>query len=263
MNKGQTIVFFAGCLLLLLPDELKGQPGETDRKWALRYAGDVMIKPVLTSNPSKASTGRGGSGFRLQGELYLPGKWALEAGYFNSDVSYGNASRQMEGLQAGVRKYFLASGLFVQPYVSAAGEINWGRHSEHGTFGGGVSYGETFQGMEKTNGYTGTQSSVNPRLSFVPGVGVELYLFSSVAFTAEYRFNLGIASHTAVETVWNDGRTYALQDRGMHHAVSLGVKVSFPFSFTSDDGTNLLYILSELLFGALDRRWEESNQYRW
>jgi hypothetical protein len=215
---------------------LRGQ--ESDRRWALRFVGDLLDKPVLTQRPAGASTGNGSSAFALAGEYYLRDKWSLSAGYFRTDVRYGNGNRLMEGARVGARHYFLQPDLFVQPYLSAATELNWGEHTERGTFGGSSDW----------YSYTGTQYTVNPRFSFIPSAGVEIYLLSSVAFTVEYGFNMGIASHTEI-SVTNSGQSpQVMRDRGMFHSLSIGAKVTFPFTFSDDDGNNLLTLLRGLLF---------------
>jgi hypothetical protein len=232
-------------LLALLPVASQGQE---DRRWALRYGADLFDKPFLTHNPAKISTGNGSAAFAVMGEYFLPGKWSLQAGYFNTEVSYGDAGRRMEGLRMGGRKYFLHPDFFVQPYLSAAGELNWGQGAERHT-SGGSSF--TAAGQE-INSHTGEQNTVNPRLSFVPGAGVEIYLFSSVAFFAEYNISMGIASRTTVETSWDNGTTYVIRDKGLFHSLSMGVKATFPFTFTSGDGEHLFYFVSALIHGLLD-----------
>jgi hypothetical protein len=232
-------------LLALLPATSQGQE---DRRWALRYGADLFDKPFLTYNPAGVSTGNGSAAFAVTGEYFLPDKWSLQAGYFHTEVSYGNAWRRMEGLRMGGRKYFLRPDIFLQPYLSAAGEFNWGQGSERHTSSGSSLTGEG----RKTNGYTGRQHTVNPRLSLVPGAGVDVYLLSSVALFVEYNINMGIASHTTVETSWDNGTSHLIRDRGMFHSLSMGVKVAFPFTFTSDDGEHLFYFVSEWIYNLLD-----------
>jgi hypothetical protein len=232
-------------VLLMLPAAVGLRGQESDRRWALHGSGDLLDRPVLTQRSAGVSTGNGSSAFALTGEYYLRDHWSLQAGYFRKEVSYGDASRLMEGVRVGARCYFLRPDFVVQPYLLAAAELNWGEHTRHRTFGGA--------GLGGWPSYTGTQHSVNPRLSLVPSAGVEFYLFSSVAFTVEYGFNMGLGSRTEV-TVEHDGRPpQVMRDRGMFHSLSMGAKVTFPFSFTSDDGTNLLHLVMELLLDGFDR----------
>jgi opacity protein-like surface antigen len=243
------------CGFLFGPEIVQAQ--ENRRKWALRYSASLFDKPFLTHNPAKASIGDGSSAFAVMGEYYLTDKWSLQAGYFHTDMGYANASRLMEGLRLGGRRYFLHPDFLVQPYLSAVGDVNWGQHVENYTFGGA-----SYQREQKINGYTGVQSTVNPRLSFAPGVGVEIYLFSSVAFLAEYNLNISIASHTSIETLYDDGRAFSIRDKGMSHSLSMGIKITFPFTFTSEDGTNLFSFAFGMFNALLDnhnRRMDEEN----
>ncbi|MDR2042516.1 MAG: hypothetical protein LBP98_09435 [Tannerella sp.] len=226
-------------VLLTLPAAgLRGQ--ENDRRWALRWSADPLDKPVLTQRSPGASTGNGSSAFALTGEYYLRDNLSVQTGYFRTDVSYGNAVRRMEGAHAGARRYFLHPGFVIRPYLSAAVELNWGEHTQHRTFGGSEGGGR--------QSYTGGQHTVNPRVSFVPGAGLEFYLLSSVAFTVEYGFHAGLASHTEVNVAYDGRPPLVMRDRGMYHSLSIGVKLDFPFSFTSDDGMSLLNLLMGLLF---------------
>lgn len=229
-NKLYILFFLIG--FIFLSGTLQAQEGE--RKWALRYSGGVIVKPLLTSNPSGISTGNGGGGVLLTGEIYLPRKWNLQAGYFRTEMSYGEGDRTMEGLQLGVKKYFIHPDFVVQPYLSASTQINWSDHREYTHF--------TY------DSYSRYQDSRNPRLSFAPGIGAEFYIFSSVAFVAEYNFWMGVHSKTTLTV--SDGRMnpYTMKDKGMHHYLGLGVKITFPFRVTSQDGMNLLSILANMLF---------------
>ncbi|MDR0429041.1 MAG: hypothetical protein LBH58_00995 [Tannerellaceae bacterium] len=218
---------------------------DVDRKWALNYTGGAWVKPVLTSNPSGLSLGNGSSALRLIGEYYLPEKWNIQAGYFRTDLSYGDAGRTMEGLQLGLKKYFVNPDIIVQPYLSGAGQVNWSRHIEY----------TNFEYMD----YSRWQQTKNPRISFVPGIGFELFLFSSVAFVAEYNFNIALNSQTAIELKPEGGSPYTLKDKGMYHNLQLGVKFTFPFIFTRDDVLSVFTLIMDLFSDSLERRYEEKN----
>jgi len=200
-----------------------------ERKWAIKYTGGVLAKPVLTSNPQSISIGNGGEGVFVGGEYYLPRLWGLQAGYFRTEVDYGEFSRTMEGLQLGAKKYFIHPDFIFQPYVSGNVQINWGRHTEYAHY--------IYDAMDRQ------QSTRNPRLSFVPGVGFDFYLFSSVAFVMEYNFSMGINSKTDIMVKPTHSPHYTLKDKGLHHYLGLGVKITFPFEFSAEDGMNLFNIL--------------------
>lgn len=225
----QNIIFV--CCMLIITSVLQAQ--DIRRKWALSYTGSPWLKPVLTSNPENKSLGRGFKAFSLSGEYYLPRKWSAEAGYFQTEVSYGDASRTMEGLQLGTKKYFVRSNFFIQPYVVASTQFNWGRHME--------------RSIHEYENYYRSQYTKNPYVSFAPGVGAEIYLLSPIAFVARYNFNIGLGSKTIMDVKPESGNAYLLKDRGMYHHLELGIKITFPFRFTGDEEDTLLKSVREWL----------------
>ena len=232
-------------LLLLDAGKISAQLLETEKRWALSYTGGAWVKPVLTDNPSGQPSERRSEAVAITGEYYLPKKWNIQAGYFRTDINYSDVSRTMEGFQAGVKKYFIDQDFPIQPYLSAAGQFNWSRHREIEDF--------------MYDNYGRKQFTRNPRFSFFPGAGFELYLFSSVAFVAEYQFHIGLDSRTEF-TVWPDGKnSYSMKDQGMYHNLQLGVKLTFPFQFTGSDAKNLFTIIFEMLDTAIDQRLKEKN----
>lgn len=224
-------ISLAGCLLLITTI---AHAQHDERIWAVSYSGSPLVKQVLTSNPSNHSLGRGFRAFSLMGEYFLPKKWSAEAGYFRTEVSYGGNSRTMEGLQLGMRRYFLPAGFFLQPYVVATTQLNWGRHIEK-------SY------VLREN-YLNSQYTRNPRISFAPGVGLEFFLFSSIGFIVRYSYNMGFNSKTIIDVRSESGASYSLKDRGLYHQLELGVKVTFPFRITKDEQQALVNgLLNSLL----------------
>lgn len=215
---------------------------QEDARWALRYTGGVFIHPVLTENPKNVDIGRGSSGFSVTGEYYLPKRWNIQAGYYRAELDYGDADRTMEGLSLGAKKYFVNPRIFAQPYLGAGMQLNWGEHRTLNLF-----ENEYLKKMQQTR---------NPRISFMPTVGAEFYIFSSVAFVVEYNFVMGLNSSTHLDVAGN-GYSYSLGDKGMYHYIGLGVKVTFPFRFTSDDGRTLGGIIMETIFSIIDRKIDE------
>lgn len=214
------------CCLFLITSAVYAQ--HTERKWAFGYSGTPWLRPVLTSNPMNKSLGRGFRAFSLAGEYYLSQKWSVEAGYFRTEIGYSR--RTMEGLQAGVKKYFVRPDFFIQPYIAGAAQFNWGRHIE------GANYDHDAYYVK------------NPRISFVPGIGTEIYLLSPIALVARYNFNIGINSSTTVDVKPESGEAYILKDKGLFHQLELGVKITFPFRFSDEEGEGLLNVIREGLF---------------
>jgi hypothetical protein len=213
------------------------------RLYAFTYAGTAIAHPVLTTHTPGYNVGNESEGMLLSGELYLDNRWNVEAGYYRTEVGYGIGDRTMEGLTSRIKKYFVPENIFIQPYLGAGVELNWGDGSEHNNMGFSENGSEPVYHWQETT---------NPRISFVPSVGCDLYLFSSLAFVIDYRFSMGVASHT---NIYSDKMETMkeLGDNGFYHGLNLGVKVSFPFRFTSSDGQSLLFLLFSALF---DRYYE-------
>ena len=225
-------ILFVICCLFLMTGIMHAQ--DLDRKWALSYNVSPLVKPVLTNNPTGRSLGRGFEAFTVMGEYYLPEKWTAEAGYFRAEIAYGGHSRTMEGIQLGGKKYFVDPDFFLQPYAAFATQFNWGRH---------------YEDFHNPDGYYNSYLMKNPRLSIVPGVGAEIYMFTPIAFVVRYNFNIGIGSKTIIDTNHTSYESaYLLKDRGMYHNLELGVKITFPMTFTDDDGYTLLTIIRDLIF---------------
>ncbi len=211
---------------------MRAQPGK--RLWTVSYTGSPLIRPVATSNPEGVLMGRRSEHFSLVGEYYFSPKWSAEVGYFRTNIDYGHRERTMEGLDWGVKRYFLDEHLFFQPYISAKGQFNWGRRFEWNN----TAY----------EGFTGSSYMRNPFMSVGPGVGADFYLFSSLAFVVRYNFMMGIHSKTRVNVHAENDRPFRYEDRGMYHNLELGLKVTFPFHFSEEDGWTLYLLLLDLFF---------------
>ena len=133
-------------------------------RWSLGFTGGVLVRPILSENPQRVSTGNGGESFGFTGEYFLPKKWAVYGSYERTELDYGYSSRSMEGINLGVKRYFVPDRWFVQPYLAAGWLFNWGDRREENTTG--ASSGEW--------SLTVKQTAVNPRAVFVPSVGFVL-----------------------------------------------------------------------------------------
>ncbi len=211
------------------------QAQSDESRWAINYTTNILASPVparhSASMPNKGDFG----GFSVMGEYSFAEKWTAELGYFLTEVHYNRQVRTMEGLQGGVKRYFLNERVFFQPYLAARGQVNWRRRFEQ-------------VGERMNASYTAEHRYRNPLLSFAPGVGADIYLFSSVAFTIRYDFMMGIDSRTTIEGRTQDSPSFYYHDKGMYHQLGLGVKVTFPFRFSEQDGESLLYLLLDMLF---------------
>ena len=224
-------------------------------RWSLGFTGGVLVRPILSENPQRVSTGNGGESFGFTGEYFLPKKWAVYGGYERTELDYGYSSRSMEGISLGVKRYFVPDRWFVQPYLAAGWLFNWSDRREENTTG--ASSGEW--------SLTVKQTAVNPRAVFVPSVGLDFYLFSSVAFVVRYDLGIGLDSHTRIEAIDNRGAKYQLRDKGLYQRLNLGIKVTFPMRFTQQDGFSLGGIIGDLIEGWFYRvnRHDQEYYYRY
>lgn len=228
-TKGNKVLLI-GYLLLI---SVMMYAGDNERKWALSFTGSPFVRPVLTRNLSNHSVRHGFNAFTLTGEYYLPKKWSAEAGYFRTKIDYGGHSRTMEGIQLGMRRYFLNEFFFIKPYVAALTQFNWGQHIEKSY----VLY----------NTYMNSQYTRNPVIIFSPVVGAEFYLLSPVAFVIRYSFNMGIHSKTIIDVLPENKLAYSLQDKGMYQNLELGIKITFPFRFSDNKQRALINMQKESL----------------
>lgn len=102
-----------GVLLIISVIHIYAQ--DDKRIWSLSFTGSPFVQPVLKRNLSNHSVGHGFNAFTVTGEYYLPKKWSAEAGYFRTEINYGGNSRTMEGIQLGVRRYFLNEFFLLNP----------------------------------------------------------------------------------------------------------------------------------------------------
>ncbi len=112
-------------LLLLLSIVVVGWMtafGQDDcrRRWAINAGGSPFAQPVQTGSYPRAIVVTHGTEWFVTGELALPDKWAVEAGYFHTEIVYDNdAARTMQGLRLGMKRYFLPDRFPVQPFLVA------------------------------------------------------------------------------------------------------------------------------------------------
>ena len=100
------------------------QAQSDESRWAINYTTNILASPVparhSASMPNKGDFG----GFSVMGEYSFAEKWTAELGYFLTEVHYNRQVRTMEGLQGGVKRYFLNEHIFFQPYLAARGQVN-------------------------------------------------------------------------------------------------------------------------------------------
>ena len=99
-----------------------------------------------------------------------------------------------------------------------------------------------------------------PRVSIAPTVGLDCYIFSSLALEFQYGFPLAIDGKAHVTTTCNGSPdVYRLRSNMHRHNIQIGLKATFPFRFTSADG-NSLFTLIEMALGIYDPADEKKQE---
>lgn len=225
------------------------------RKWAVTVSG-IVTNPVAGKNPlnERVSTWSG-SGPEITGELYLPCKTSVRAGYFRESNLYfsGDVERNIGGILLGGRKYFVENSFWLQPYVGINTYFNWEERHQSGR----VEFWSMGMDGQPVMRYTRESVCSNPVFSIAPAAGLDLYIFSCVALTVQYDFRIGTGSSMYTRTSGSGFEPWTVTGKGMRHAVMFGVKVAFPFRFTGEDGLGLIGFLGDLLF---DRLYDHSTK---
>ena len=178
-------------------------------------------------------------------EYYLPKQhFSLVGGYNAETVQWfeSNVDATMQNVVVGARYYPLSKRFSLQPYASLMANINVaGRHvrSSMSVWNAGDSYERN--------------STISlPRVSVAPAVGLDCYIFSSLALEFQYGFPLAIDGKAHVTTTCNGKPDVYRMRSNMHrHNIQIGLKATFPFRFTSADGNNL-FTLIEMALGIYD-----------
>lgn len=244
---------FLSLLLYFLGGTAGIRAGEEDfRKWGITVSG-IVTDPVAGKNPlNERISSWSGSGPEITGELYLPYKTSVRAGYYRESNLYfgGDVERSMNGILLGGRKYFLKSSFCIQPYVGVNTYFNWGERKENGA----MELWSTGIDGQAVMRYARESVCRNPVFSIAPAAGVDIYIFSCVALTVQYDFRIGTGASMHVRTSGPGFEPWTVTGKGMRHAFMFGVKATFPFRFTGQDGQGLIGILGSLLFDNLYER---------
>lgn len=211
------------------------------RHWAV-CASLGGIQPITTLDETSGrydkAPSTGGPNFALQLEYYIPQKhFSVICGYEKEtmDFYHGDVSTDMHNITLGGRWYILPQSWYIQPYIGAA--TYWNVTSRHDV-GNLEASGSDLRSRD--------YQISRPLLSVAPNVGFDLYIFSSMAIELNYGFRLAIDGHTTANSAYrNDNQTYKMRSPMHRHAFSVGVKLTFPFKFTSGDFSGLL----DSLFG--------------
>jgi len=213
-----------------------GDGNGVERRFAVSARFNV-IRPTASTTGGDAAMGDAaqwtGPNGALHLEYYIPQThFSIIGGFESEELSFcgDDVLTDAKLLTFGGRYYPCPRSWFVQPHVGASTYWNiTGRHSD--------SKMAAFGYIDYTRDYTTRQ----PLFSFAPVVGVDLYVFTCIAVTLDYGFRVALNGNTKVVSNFPDQNITTTTHSRMHrHAVSLGLKVSFPFKFTTADGAGLI-----------------------
>lgn len=186
-------------------------------------------------------------------EYYLPQQHFSVVGGYNAETVQwfdSEVDATMQNIVLGARYYPLSKRFALQPYAALMTYTNVAqRHEQHSmsAWNGGGGYGRNC-------------TISLPRVSVAPAVGVDCYIFSSLALEFQYGFPLAIDGKAHVTTTCNGSPdVYRLRSNMHRHNIQIGLKATFPFRFTSADGNNL-FSLIEMALGIYDPADEKKQE---
>lgn len=234
---------------------------ETSRRWAvitsmnLSYPTTASVKQNEAHTQKAASFGNPLGSIML--EYYLPnGHFSLVGGYNAEALEwYGSdISAIMRNIALGARYYPLSPSCAIQPYAALMTYTNVGTQNEQSYMSCNIS------NMAESYSYERKYNISYPRFSVAPVVGFDCYIFSSLALVFQYGFPLAINGKTSVSTTFNGQPTIYDMRSNMHrHNIQIGLKATFPFRFTSDDGNTIIKCI-EYMLGIYDPDEEPSRK---
>lgn len=234
---------------------------ETSRRWAvitsmnLSYPTTASVKQNEAHTQKAASFGNPLGSIML--EYYLPNGHFSVVGGYNAEALewYGSdISAIMRNIALGARYYPLSPSCAIQPYAALMTYTNVGTQNEQSYMSCNIS------NMAESYSYERKYNISYPRFSVAPVVGFDCYIFSSLALEFQYGFPLAINGKTSVSTTFNGQPTIYDMRSNMHrHNIQIGLKATFPFRFTSDDGNTIIKCI-EYMLGIYDPDDEPSRK---
>lgn len=234
---------------------------EMSRRWAvitsmnLSCPTTASVKQNEAHNQKAASFGNPLGSIML--EYYLPNSHFSVVGGYNAEALewYGSdISAIMRNIALGARYYPLSPSCAIQPYAALMTYTNVGTQNEQSYMSCNIS------NMAESYSYERKYNISYPRFSVAPVVGFDCYIFSSLALEFQYGFPLAINGKTSVSTTFNGQPTiYDLRSNMHRHNIQIGLKATFPFRFTSDDGNTIIKCI-EYMLGIYDPDEEPSRK---
>lgn len=222
----QTLTLIA---LAIQPSQAYGQNEE--RKWAIDgNFGFTFIKDK-TSVSGNIGQEAGRSTY-LGLEYYIPKThFSVRAGYQSESLRLASqlVTADHQTVNIGGRWYPAPEHWAIQPHADIGVNIL-------------LSDDNSTEGAEWGMGHKVTyQADINsPHVALTPSVGLDIYLLSSLAFYVDYSYNLGFNNRYDISYSVNDRTPDVVHGNLNHHNLRIGLKLTFPFRFSSDDWNGVL-----------------------
>lgn len=222
---------------------------DVPRRWAV-ITGMNLSCPTTANRDHNAAHDERAASFanplgNIMLEYYLPNDHFSVVGGYNAETLQwfsGDVSATLRNIVLGARYYPLSNGCAIQPYAALVTYTNVGTLNKKSYMGCNIS------NMAESYSYERHYSISYPRFSVAPAIGLDCYLFSSLALEFQYGFPLAVNGKTNVSTTYNGKpETYDMRSNMHRHNIQIGLKLTFPFRFTSDDGNTLYKFIATAL----------------
>lgn len=222
---------------------------DVPRRWAVITGMNLSCPTTANIDHNAAHDERAASFANPLGnimlEYYLPNDHFSVVGGYNAETLQwfsGDVSATLRNIVLGARYYPLSNGCAIQPYAALV------TYTNVGTLNKKIYMGCNISNMAESYSYERHYSISYPRFSVAPAIGLDCYLFSSLALEFQYGFPLAVNGKTNVSTTYNGKpETYDMRSNMHRHNIQIGLKLTFPFRFTSDDGNTLYKFIATAL----------------
>lgn len=215
--------------LAIFPSKANAQNKE--RKWAID--GNLGFTFIKDKTGVSDNVGQeAGRSTYLGAEYFIPHThFSVRAGYQSETLRLGSQliTADHQTINIGGRWYPAPERWAIQPHAGLGMNIL-------------LSDDNSTEGAEWGMGRKVTyQADINsPRVALTPSVGLDIYLLSSLALYVDYSYNLGFNNRYDITYSVNDRTPTSVSGHLNHHNLQIGLKLTFPFRFTSDDFHSLL-----------------------
>lgn len=234
------------CVILWLELSLCGMAQDV-HNWALKVGfgqSTYENEDFIPSTNAQIEDGPEGNYFFVAGEYDVFKRFSVDAGLYYEENTFFTSFSSGTGLKTygmlgplgGMKFYFFPSKWFVQPYIGAGISFNVLNLSKYTNKCRVI----TENGERAELDYTGQA----PFLSLEPRLGVEVYIFRSIALTLDYEYRYGLNGNNFGKLIipFDNGnrQIWEMYDKNCRQTLSIGVKVDFPYRKPKQNSVNNL-----------------------